>query len=90
MFVPSLASWIEQRNYLVSFWVHGFCLICFVPIADGAGQPKVEFFVCSPFGQRNNVLNFQARHDQMLWAEAVTTTMTGRFADFLPDLFWNM
>ena len=56
-----------------------------IPIAQRAAQPEVGFLVASSLGPGEEVLDLEARHHQMLGAQAVATTIPGEFPDAAVD-----
>jgi hypothetical protein len=68
MFKPVLSAWVKQRHTTFCQWIDTRYLVAFVSIADRARQPKIVFVICTPSGARHDMFNFEARHDQMLWA----------------------
>src|SRR5438128_149561 len=64
MVFPLLKSRIKQRNFLSRQRIERFHLIALEIVAKPAGQPKIFFFVCSPFGGWNEVFDFQPPKNQ--------------------------
>jgi hypothetical protein len=57
MFVPDLRARIKDRNSSTTCRVNGIHLGTFVPVADGAGKPKVRLIVAATPGEWDDVLD---------------------------------
>lgn len=56
---PGLPSRIEQGHETSANGITGSGLITLVQIARAAGQPEIRLVICSPFGNRNDVFDFE-------------------------------
>src|SRR5262245_48938702 len=86
MLSPCLSSGVEKRYHLPRLGVTGRGLQSLVPIAKRTAQPEIRFVIGAPLGDRNEVLDFQACHDQMLRTETIPTTVARRRAHAPFDL----
>ena len=66
---PDLCSRIKERVLNTSVGIRARDFGRFVSITKGARQPQILFGVRTPFDKRDDVFNFQARHDQSLWTK---------------------
>lgn len=76
MIRPRLCARVKQRNSGTRFRVCPCGLVALVTVTNGAGQPQIRFIVCAALSKRDNVLNFQPSHHQVLRTQAIPTTVT--------------
>src|SRR5207244_11406241 len=69
MVEPSMETWDEKRYRLPGCRVFSRRMVGLMPIAQRATKPEIGFVVCATLCERDNVLDFQTGHDQVLRAE---------------------
>ena len=75
MLIPDLSAWVEEGDCQTRFGVHSVSFFALCPVTQRASQPQIGLRVDAAFCQRDDMLHFQARHHQMLWAEAVSAAI---------------
>ena len=78
---PHLSPRVEKGNARPAYRINSLEFVALMTIADRAAQPQVRFVVCAATGARENVLDFQAGHHEVLRTEAVAAPIPGRRAD---------
>jgi hypothetical protein len=90
MLRPTLAARIEQRHQLPRDGVATLGLSGLGVIAQPAREPKIVFFVSAATGRRLEMVNLKLSQHQMLWTEAIATTLTSRLPDSVAAVVRNM
>ena len=90
MLRPTLAARIEQRHQLPRDRVATLGLSGLGVIAQPAREPKIVFLVSAATGRRLEMVNLQLSQHQMLWTEAIATTLTSRLPDSVAAVVRNM
>ncbi len=75
MLSPCVNTRVEQWYQRTSFWIRCVRLVAFMAIADRASQPEICLVISATAGERDNMLNLQASHNQVLRTQTVSTAI---------------